>query len=209
VLPEPRHRRIGVDFDNTLVRYDEVFGRAAQERGLVPESPRASKLQVRDILRRTGREEAWVELQGHVYGTRMEEAAAFPGAIELLSELRERGHELFIVSHRTRHPALGPAHDLHQAARDWMARHLRRDGRPVVDAAHIYLETTREEKIRRIRAVGCEVFVDDLPEVLLAAEFPPFTRRILFDPDGSHPASHGLERVRTWAELAPLLEEQP
>jgi len=123
--------------------------------------------------------------------------------------VRERGHELFIVSHRTRHPALGPAYDLHQAARDWIARHLRHHGRPVVDAAHVYLETTREDKIRRIGELGCEVFVDDLPEVLLAQEFPPSIRRILFDPDGIHPVSHGLERVRTWSELGLVFEEQP
>jgi phosphoserine phosphatase len=209
VPPDPRRRRIGVDFDNTLVRYDDVFGRAARERGLVPESGEASKLQVRDLLRRTGREEAWVELQGHVYGTRMDEAEAFPGAIELLCDVRERGHEIFIVSHRTRHPALGPAYDLHQAAREWIARHLRRDDQPVVDPAHVYLETTRQEKIGRIRELACELFVDDLPEVLLAEEFPPSTRRILFDPDGGHPATHGLERVRTWSELARLIEEQP
>jgi hypothetical protein len=78
----------------------------------------------------------------------------------------------------------------------------------VVDPEHVYLEATREEKIRRIREVGCDVFVDDLPEVLLAEEFPPSTRRILFDPDGSHSARDGLERVRTWSELA-LIEEEP
>jgi hypothetical protein len=200
---ERERRRIGVDFDNTLVRYDEVFARAARERGLVAGSL-TSKLQVRDALRRSGRETAWVELQGHVYGTRMEEAEAFPGALEMLSAWQSRGHELFIVSHRTLHPALGPAYDLHQAAREWMARRLQRDGRPVVDAARVFLETTREEKIRRIAALGCDVFVDDLPEVLLAPEFPASTRRILFDPEGLHPAGP-LERVRAWSELTALL----
>jgi hypothetical protein len=205
VAPSGRRRRLGVDFDNTLVCYDGVFARAARERGLVSGALLPSKLQVRDTLRRDGREEAWVELQGHVYGRRMDEARAFPGAIELLAEARARAHEVFIVSHRTLHPARGPAYDLHQAARDWIARHLRHGGEPVVDAANVYLETTREEKIRRIGELACEVFVDDLPEVLLAKGFPAETRRILFDPDGSHPDDHGLERVRSWREMAQLL----
>jgi hypothetical protein len=195
---------VGIDFDNTLVCYDAVFAQAARERGLVPEGC-VSKLQIRDVLRRTGREEAWTELQGHVYGVGMDEASAFPGALDVLRAARERGQEVFIISHRTRHPARGPAHDLHRAARDWMARHLRREGPPLVDEAHVYLETTREEKIRRIAEVGCDVFVDDLPEVLTAEGLPPATRRILFDPDGLHPKSEGLERARSWAELADFI----
>jgi hypothetical protein len=205
VSPDGR-RRIGVDLDNTLVCYDAVFGRAAREQGLVPQGAARSKLQVRDILRRTGREEAWTELQGHVYGTRMDEADSFPGAVELLVELAARGHELFVVSHRTRQPARGPAYDLHQAAREWIARRLRRGDQVVLDPAHVFLETTRAEKIQRIRELGCQVFVDDLPEVLLAEDFPPATRRILFDPDDSHPPAPGLERVRAWSELARLLD---
>jgi deoxypyrimidine-specific 5' nucleotidase type C protein (NT5C) len=198
--------RIGIDFDNTLVRYDAIFALAARERGLVSGALPATKLQVRDMLRRAGREAAWTELQGHVYGVRMEEAEAFPEAIEVLRELRDRGHEIFIVSHRTRHPALGPAYDLHQAARDWMARHLH-GGDAAVDAAHIYLETTREDKILRIRDLRCDVFVDDLPEVLVAAGFPPTTRRILFDPDGRHVPPDGVERARSWAEVSDLIGE--
>jgi hypothetical protein len=40
--------------------------------------------------------------------------------------------------------------------------------------------------------------------VLLAPAFPDRTRRILFDPDDSHPGA-ALERVRSWPELASLL----
>jgi len=199
-------RRIGVDFDNTLVCYDGVFGRVARERGLVSESEAGSKLQVRDALRGRGQERVWVELQGHVYGTRMDDAAAFPGAVALLDALRARGDEIFIVSHRTRHPALGPPYDLHQAARDWIARHLNAGGRPVVAPDCVYLETTREDKIRRIGELGCDVFVDDLPEVLLAPDFPPGARRILFDPDAEHPADPRLEPVRSWSELGLRIE---
>jgi hypothetical protein len=206
VAREARPLRLGVDFDNTLVCYDEVFGRAAQELDLVPGG--GSKLQVRDALRQAGREEAWIELQGHVYGTRMDQARAFPGALDALCAMRDGGLEVFIISHRTLYPARGPAHDLHQAARDWILRHVRRDGRPLVEADRVFLETTRAEKLRRIAAVDCRVFLDDLPEVLLAPDFPAATRRILFDPDGSHP-HHALERIRAWWELPRLLAGGP
>lgn len=201
--PGSRPLRLGVDLDNTLVRYDGLFARLARTRGLVPEEA-ASKLQVRDHLRRTGREDAWTELQGYVYGPGMADAEAFAGAAELLGQARRRGHEVFVVSHRTRRPALGPEYDLHAAARAWIADRL-----PVVEASHVYLETTREEKIERIRTLACGMFVDDLPEVLLAESFPPSTRRVLFDPDGNHGTGRGVERVHAWSELARLLDPLP
>lgn len=200
----PGRRRLGVDLDNTLVRYDRLFGQVARDRGLVPRQEASSKLQVRDLLRRTGREEAWTELQGFVYGAGMAEAEMFPGALEFLAAARRGGHEVYVVSHRTLRPALGPDYDLHAAARAWIAARL-----PVVAATDVFLETSREEKIERIRSLRCEVFVDDLPEVLLADSFPASTRRILFDPDGSHSGHHGLESVRAWSELAPLLDPLP
>ena len=62
---------IGIDFDNTIVGYDSLFHRAALERGLIPPDLPATKSRVRDHLRRAGREDAWIELQGCVYGARL------------------------------------------------------------------------------------------------------------------------------------------
>jgi len=47
---------LGVDFDNTIVRYDDLFHRVAVERGLVPATVPARKNDVRDFLRQQGRE---------------------------------------------------------------------------------------------------------------------------------------------------------
>jgi hypothetical protein len=45
---------IGIDFDNTIVCYDEVFGRVAVEQGLVPPHAATSKTAIRDHLRASG-----------------------------------------------------------------------------------------------------------------------------------------------------------
>jgi hypothetical protein len=65
---------IGIDFDNTIVRYDRLFHHVALEKGLIPASVPASKGDVRDYLRSIGGEQDWIELQGIVYGVRMHEA---------------------------------------------------------------------------------------------------------------------------------------
>src|SRR4029079_9696971 len=59
---------IGLDFDNTIVRYDRLFHRLARKRGLIPDGIPVSKQAVRDHLRANGREADWTELQGMAYG---------------------------------------------------------------------------------------------------------------------------------------------
>ena len=106
--------RIGIDFDNTIACYDGVFRRAAIERGLVPADIGSSKNAVRDHLNGSGRKDEFTELQGYVYGARMDLAAPYPGVAAFITAARVAGHDLFVVSHKTRHPFLGPQHDLHE-----------------------------------------------------------------------------------------------
>src|SRR5215475_11855482 len=109
--------RIGIDFDNTIACYDGVFHAAALERGLIPAGLGSDKNAVRDHLNSNGRADDFTELQGYVYGARMDLASLYPGFGGFVATARKVGHDLFIVSHKTRHPILGPRHDLHAAAR--------------------------------------------------------------------------------------------
>ena len=112
--------RIGLDFDNTIVDYDGVFHAAALERGLIPADLPRSRTSVRDFLNGTGRKDDFTELQGHVYGARMDLARLYPGVRAFVAAAVAAGHDLALVSHKTRHPILGPRHDLHAAARGFL-----------------------------------------------------------------------------------------
>jgi len=193
--------RIGIDFDNTLVCYDRLFHRAALEAGLIPAHVAQSKNAVRDCLRKAGREAAWTELQGLVYGPRMAEAEAFPGALAFLHQARAHGCELFIVSHKTRTPIIGPEYDLHAAARAWIQANVG----SLVPPHRAYFELTKEQKLARIAACGCMIFVDDLPEILLAPGFPGHVGRWLFDPDNSFARVSGVKRFAAWSDLPEVL----
>jgi hypothetical protein len=194
--------RIGIDFDNTLVCYDRLFHRAALEADLIPAHVAPSKNAVRDFLRREGREPAWTALQGIVYGPRMHEAEAFPGAIDFLRQARSHGCELFIVSHKTRTPIIGPEYDLHAAARAWLQANV---GDALVPAHRTYFELTKEQKLARIAACGCMIFIDDLPEILRAAGFPGHVGRWLFDPESAFEDISGVKRFNSWTDLASVL----
>ena len=197
---------IGIDFDNTIVCYDEVFGRVAVEQGLVPPHAATSKTAIRDHLRAVGQEDRWTELQGTIYGPRMMDARPFPGVVEFFAACRAAAIPVAIVSHRTRFPYLGERHDLHAAARGWLARHGFHDpagiGLPV---ERVFFEETKEAKLERIAEVGCTHFIDDLPELLGHPLFPADVRRMLFDPRGQHGVPAGIEVAASWSDLRNML----
>jgi hypothetical protein len=197
--------RIGIDFDNTIACYDGVFHRAAVERGLIPAGIGTDKTNVRNHLRGIGREDDWTELQGHVYGARMDLVACYPGLAGFVRRALDEGHTLFVISHKTRHPYLGEKHDLHRAARNFLDAQ-RLVGAGSVPEQHAFFELTLGDKLARIAAQRCDVFIDDLPEFLAEAAFPDSTRAILFDPDDHYPdgvwKGRTFERHRTWASIA-------
>jgi hypothetical protein len=193
---------LGVDFDNTLVSYDAIFHRVALERGLIPTTLPVTKIAVRDHLRATGREPFWTEMQGYVYGPRLADAEPFPGVKEFFCACQRNGVPIFIISHKTRHPVLGEAHDLHAAARGWLQQHGFHDpAGAALPESHVFLEVTKADKIARIAACGCTCFVDDLPDILRDPGFPAQVNKLLF---GSGPLPAGindLRQVSSWAEL--------
>ena len=203
--------RIGIDFDNTIACYDGVFHTAALEKGLIPASLGRDKNSVRDHLNGSGRRDDFTELQGYVYGARMELVSPYPGFAEFVAAARGAGHTLFIVSHKTKHPMLGPKHDMHAAARRFLAaRNLVGAGTDQIDSSNVFFELTKEEKVALAAALRCEVFIDDLPEILAMPGFPSGMRRILFDPENQFAGGNGdgIERLTSWAAIAADLNRE-
>jgi len=185
--------RIGIDLDNTLADYRRPLERLCALHG-IDGVQRDPKLALREELRARGEEVAWTRLQGELYGPLMQEAELFTGAAEVLNMWQSSGAEVFVVSHRTRHPIAGEQHDLHAHGRRWIEERG-------LHASGVIFEDSRDAKVARIGSLQCDFFVDDLPEVLLQSGFPVGTRRILFDPGLSHGAISGVQTAATWAQV--------
>ena len=201
--------RVGVDFDNTIVNYDGVFHRVALEQNLIPSDLPATKGHVRDYLRRIDRENDWTLMQGYVYGARMNDADIYPGALDFFAQCRAWQVPVFIISHKTRTPYMGPAYDLHEAARSWIETSgFLAPGRGGLAAGNVFFELSKAAKFQRIAAQQCTLFIDDLPEFLLDPGFPEGVERIVFDPAGTVPADDRLRRAASWADCLRCLQEQ-
>jgi len=197
---------IGIDFDNTIVSYDELFHKSAVDRQLIPAELEPSKRIIRNFLRKCGKEEEWIELQGYAYGEGLREALPFPGVVGFFTRCRSLGLKLYIISHRTRFPFKGPDYDLHQAAHQWLKMHgFYSEGEIGLSTSQVYFELTKEEKLARIPKVGCTYFIDDLLEFLEEPEFPAGVQRVLFDPYDDHPDDSRFLRVISWAKMEELV----
>ena len=193
---------LGVDFDNTIVCYDQLFYRVAVEKGLIPSEVPASKGKVRDHLRQCGQEDVWTALQGYVYGARMHDAHPFPGVLEFFTRCKEHGLTVCIISHKTRVPFQGPVYDLRQAAHEWLQSQGFYDPFKIgLSPQQVYFELTKQQKLERIAKVGCSHFIDDLPEFLSESGFPVDVERILFDPNDDHAAANHGYRTCSWADI--------
>lgn len=194
--------RIGLDFDNTIIRYDEVFAAAAAERGLLPAGFGGNKQAVRDAIRlRPDGELDWQRLQGHVYGKGIGDAQAFPGVDGFLRRARKANADVMIVSHKTEYGHFDPDRvNLRTAALAWMeAQGFFGADDFALRRADIHFAASRAEKLARIAALRCDVFVDDLPEVLDDPDFPACATRILFSEQSDHNGSYRV--CRSWQAI--------
>jgi hypothetical protein len=189
--------RIGVDFDNTIVNYNFLFHKIAFEQKLIDESVSQTKTAIRDYLREKNQENLWTEMQGYVYGARMMEAVAYPNVCDILRELTELGHTIAIISHKTKFPYLGEQYDLHLAAKQWIEKFLMQ----LIPEDQIFFELSKVDKINRIKSFHCDLFLDDLPEILLDENFPTNTKPILFNPENHSHNTKNLEVISSWGLL--------
>ncbi|MBR9691996.1 aminoglycoside phosphotransferase family protein [Candidatus Woesearchaeota archaeon] len=191
---------IGVDFDNTIVTYDELFHKIALEKDLISKELPKTKNHVRDYIRSIDKEDEWTKLQGIIYGSRIIDASPFPDVKKFFKLCIEKGIKIFIVSHKTKFPYLGDKVNLHDSAKAFLKNQGFFDKEVIgFEEKNAFFELTKEDKIERIRKLGCTHFIDDLPEFLSEKSFPDINK-ILFDPNDNH-TGEKLQRASSWDDL--------
>ena len=163
-------RRIGLDLDNTVIDYAPAYRAVAKEMGLPQQL--VDRESIRESLRKSEEDdEEWQRFQAHLYTDGLTHAQPAPGLLEFLQFCNSTDVEVVIISHKTEAtPVRFGSRDLRSRASKW----LYAEG--IVPAhiapAGIHFCDNRIEKVRTIAATECEVFVDDLTEVLTDPRLP-------------------------------------
>ncbi len=196
---------IGFDFDNTLINYDHIFKNVALKKKLIPENIFPNKISVRNYLRDINKEEEWTILQGEVYGKYIDQAKSYENCIETLISMKSMKIERYIISHKTKYPFLGDKINLHNAALNWLKKNKFLESKDqIFTERNIYFEETIDKKIKRIIDKSCDLFIDDLPEVLRL--LPNNITKILFSPSNKILKNEtNFYPISNWSELKNFL----
>ena len=193
--------KVGLDFDNTIVNYDNVFYKVAYEKNLIPKNIIRTKNSVRDFLRQNDKNDIWTEIQGYVYGKRMSEVEMFNGFINFYDFLIKKNIEVVIISHKTRFPYSGEKFDLRNSALSWIEKNLSTN-QGKFPRRNIFFEDTKEKKALRIKRENCDFFIDDLPEIFELSEFPQKPIKILFNPEKRKISLHDVLLFENWNSIS-------
>ena len=203
----PKRFTIGLDLDNTIACYDEILHSISKKRGWINETKKNKQL-IRDAIRNLEHgEEKWQRLQAEIYGPRMPQAKLYGGVREFLHRCVEHKVPVYIISHKTQfsHYQLAKI-DLRKTALQWLRnQNLLTPKVTGLSVNRVYFESTRENKIGRIKQLNCSHFIDDLEEVFLSRSFPVGIKKFHFKPD-QPPNNHSLlPSYKNWHEITKVI----
>ena len=171
---------IGIDFDNTLIDYSQVFKSYAKKFTSAPESVLADKNALRaDILSKKNGNDLWTQLQCRVYGQGVEYANFSRGVLQFLFVCKRKKIPVTIISHKSKTCAEGKYHDIRTPAYLFLDKHKFYD-KTGISKDMVFFEETRQEKLVRIKREKCTHFIDDLLDVFQAPTFPKKVTKILY-----------------------------
>ena len=185
-------RRIGLDLDNTVIDYAPAYRPVAKEMGLPQQL--VDRESIRESLRKSEEDdEEWQRFQALLYTDGLAYAQPAPGLLEFLSMCDSIGVSVVIISHKTETtPERFGSRDLRVPAFEWLQTqgivptHVSPDG--------VFFCINRVEKVRKITELQCDVFVDDLTEVLKDQKMPDDITRFHYL-SGARPTADDPENI--------------
>ena len=195
--------KIGIDFDNTLISYDEIFYKIAFSKGLIKENIPKTKVGLRDYFIKNNLEEVFTKLQAEVYGPQIINANIFDGVLDTLTYLSKE-NSIVIVSHKTIYPYSGPKYKLRDYADKWLKKYQLHTSCINSPISNIFYEDSLLNKTKKIVELDCDLFVDDLPKVLYS--LPKNIKKILFNPNKEFIKNNDFSIFDNWGEFPKILE---
>ena len=201
--------RIGIDLDNTILKYDEVFHSLALAESWIDSECLCDKDSVKKGLSRkaesTGKsEKLWQQLQAWAYGNHIGKALVFDGFFEFVRQARQYGDKLFIVSHKTEFSNYDPSVQLRRSALNTLDQRgffeSVNQGGLGFNRQDVFFASSLDEKIKKIQELNLTHFIDDLPKVIYHPGFPWKTRGILFASEVKEDGG-GTLALRAWGDV--------
>lgn len=195
---------IGLDFDNCIVNYENAIKKLITEKKLfnVNELKNFNKENFKETIINKTSAYNWTLIQGSLYGKYIKYAKPYPNAVKIITILLKK-HTVCIISHKTLEPFAGRKYNLHKSALNWIKNNLiDRNRKPLLNNNLISFNEKVEDKIKTISKFNCDIFLDDLPKILMHKKFPKNIDKFLFNPNNNkYDESFFINSVNSWNEF--------
>ena len=154
---------LGIDFDNTIINYEQVFKKILKKEKIF--SKNIDKKKFKKIIIDKYGEDYFTMIQSHIYGVNISYARRYKYLYNSLNKLSKK-YSLYLVSHKTKFPIKGKKINLRNKAVKWMIENNLYGKDKIFYKKNIFFEPTIKKKINRIKYLKCEFFIDDLEKIL-------------------------------------------
>ncbi len=200
---------IGIDLDNTIISYTKSLQICVNQ--LYPDLTlnHYEKGYVKEYIVATLGEHSWMKLQGQLYTLGLKFALPFCGALNVMKQLHRSNHTLYIISHKTQFGHFDSSYtDLRVAAIAWLTSHgFLETAKTGLSVENVFFCDTHQEKINKINVLQCQIFIDDLLDVLQHQDFPRNCKKILFSPALSTKAINDILPICNWSQVLDSITE--
>ena len=197
---------IGFDFDNTIIDYSNSFKILAKKKKYNKINSNLDKNSLKDFLIKNKKQNEWTIIQGEVYGKYITRAELYKGFIKLFRYLLKKNIKIFIVSHKTKYPYLGKKINLRKEAKKWIQKNIIYKNKIFnFSMKNVYFENSIEKKINRIVKLKCNIFIDDLPQILNL--LPKNIIKFLFNPNAKKKIKENYKTIESWAKFYDLIKK--
>ena len=169
-------KRFGFDLDNTLIDYSQSTIEYCKTNGLqIYKSLKDLRNKIRFEM---ADDESWQSAQAWIYTEGLNYANLTNGTNDFFKLLFKNGFEISIISHKTSHTQKKyGSQELHSRTMQWLSSQIEAEGFEL--KKNTYFEPTRSSKIKRIKDLNVNYFVDDLIEIFEDKNFPKLTQKYL------------------------------
>jgi len=186
--------RICIDIDNTLLNYEPLF---FEESKPIPKG--ISFLpELKDHLQNKS-QERWLKIQGLCYGKRVKEVTLFSSVLESIKKLIDDGHDVYLVSHKTKTSYCGT----YTGLQELLLKRLSELGViSLIGHKKIFLQESLDEKLEQIIKLNPDIVIDDLEKVLIN----PILNRIPLKIQFSRTSSKNILSSFSWPQIVSLID---
>ena len=173
--------KIGLDLDNTIIDYSQSYTKVAEFLNL--QLTNRNRIEIKKFLIESPSNDlAWQKFQSILYTKGLDYAVVSPGLFNFLRYCKLYKIEVYIVSHKTEStPKEFGNLDLRSPALNWLKhQEIVPD---LIGLKNVLFCESRKMKIDLVNKINCDIFVDDLEEILTDDHLNTNIRKILFSRD--------------------------